>query len=47
MVQQKVSQNDPSISKVKKIRLDDPKWAGIKISYGDFITQGLTICENK
>lgn len=41
------SHNDPSISKVEEIWLDDPKWAGLKISYGDFITQGLTICESK
>ncbi|MCX8530899.1 DUF2511 domain-containing protein [Chryseobacterium luquanense] len=42
-----VSHNDPSIRKVEEIWLDDPKWNGLKISYGDFITQGLTICENK
>ena len=41
------SHNDPSISKVEEIWLDDPKWAGLRISYGDFITQGLTICETK
>jgi len=41
------SHNDPSISKVEEIWLDDPKWTGLKISYGDFISQGLTICENK
>ncbi|MDF2932756.1 MAG: hypothetical protein K0R36_2087 [Chryseobacterium sp.] len=41
------SHNDPSISKVEDIWLDDPKWTELKISYGDFITQGLTICENK
>lgn len=41
------TRNDSSISKVEEIWLDDPKWAGLKISYGDFITQGLTICENK
>jgi hypothetical protein len=41
------SRNDTSISKVEEIWLDDPKWAGLKISYGDFITQGLVLCENK
>ena len=41
------SHNDPSISNVEEIWLDDPKFDGLKISYGDFITQGLTICENK
>lgn len=33
------SHNDPAISDVEEIWLDDPKWAGLKISYGDFITQ--------
>lgn len=41
------SHNDSSISDVEEIWLDDPKFDGLKISYGDFITQGLTICENK
>ncbi|GEJ47597.1 DUF2511 domain-containing protein [Chryseobacterium sp. RRHN12] len=41
------SHNDTSISKIEEIWLDDPKWAGLKISYGDFITQGLTLCESK
>ncbi|WP_415326290.1 DUF2511 domain-containing protein [Chryseobacterium sp. MMS23-Vi53] len=39
------SHNNPSISKVEEIWLDDPKFEGLKISYGDFITQGLTLCE--
>jgi len=30
------SHNDPSMSKVEDIWLGDPKWAGLKISYGDF-----------
>lgn len=41
------SHNDPSISKIEEIWLDDPNWNGLKIPYGDFIRQGLTICENK
>jgi hypothetical protein len=41
------SHNDPSISKVEEIWLDDPDWQGLKISYGDFITQGLSLCENR
>lgn len=41
------SHNNPSISKVEEIWLDDPDFLGLKISYGDFITQGLTLCENK
>ncbi|WP_312824878.1 DUF2511 domain-containing protein [Epilithonimonas sp.] len=41
------SHNDTSISKIEEIWLDDPKWAVLKISYGDFITQGLKLCENK
>lgn len=42
-----VSHNNAAISKVDEIWLDDPKWAGLKISYGDFITKGLELCENK
>lgn len=41
------SHNNPSISKVEEIWLDDPDFAGLKISYGDFITEGLKLCENK
>lgn len=41
------SHNNPSISKVEDIWLDDPDWSGLKISYGEFITQGLQLCENK
>ncbi len=41
------SHNNPSISKVEEIWLDDPDWQGLKISYGDFITQGLSLCENR
>ncbi|SHG08629.1 DUF2511 domain-containing protein [Chryseobacterium vrystaatense] len=41
------SHNDPSISKIEEIWLDDPNWKGLKISYGDFVTQGLTLCANK
>lgn len=41
------SHDNKSIRKVEEIWLDDPNWAGLKISYGDFITQGLTLCENK
>ncbi|MCS3869330.1 hypothetical protein J3D55_002246 [Chryseobacterium ginsenosidimutans] len=41
------SNNDPSISDVEEIWLDDPKFDGLKIPYVDFITQGLMICENK
>ncbi|WP_404986240.1 DUF2511 domain-containing protein [Chryseobacterium sp. M5] len=41
------SHNDSSVSDVEEIWLDDTKYDGLKISYGDFITQGLTICENK
>lgn len=37
------SHNDTSISKVEEIWLDDPDWEGLKISYGDFITQGLIL----
>lgn len=42
-----ISRKDPSISKVEEIWLDDPDFAGLKISYGDFIKEGLKICENK
>jgi hypothetical protein len=41
------SSNNPSISKVEEIWLDDPNWVGFKISYGDFITEGLHLCESK
>ncbi|WP_375181257.1 DUF2511 domain-containing protein [Chryseobacterium sp.] len=41
------SHDNKSISKVEEIWLDDPNWAGLKISYGDFITQGLALCETK
>jgi hypothetical protein len=41
------SHNDSSISNIEEIWLDDPKWAGVKISYADLITQGLILCENK
>jgi len=41
------SHNNSSISKVEEIWLDDPDWAGLKISYGDFITEGLQLCESK
>jgi len=42
-----VSNNDPTISKIDEIWLDDPNWDGLKISYGDFITKGLELCENR
>jgi len=41
------SNNDPNISKVEEIWLDDPNWDGLKISYGEFITKGLELCENR
>lgn len=41
------SNDNHSISKVEEIWLDDPDWEGLKISYGDFISKGLTLCENK
>ena len=41
------SHDDPTISKVEEIWLDDPSWTGLKISYTDIITEGLKICENK
>lgn len=42
-----VSHDNHNISKVEEIWLDDPKLVGLKISYGDFITKGLILCENK
>lgn len=42
-----VSHDNPNISKVEEIWLDDPDFAGLKISYGDFITEGLVLCEHK
>lgn len=42
-----ISNNDASISKIEEIWLDDPDWAGLKISYGDFIKEGLKICEHQ
>lgn len=42
-----VSYHDPSVSKIEEIWLDDPSWPGLKISYGDFITKGLELCENR
>lgn len=41
------SHDDPSISKVEEIWLDDPDWEGLKISYGEFISKGLVLCEDK
>lgn len=41
------SHDDPTVSKVEEIWLDDPDWAGLKISYSDFITEGLNLCESK
>ncbi|AQX05281.1 hypothetical protein ATB99_02630 [Elizabethkingia meningoseptica] len=41
------SRNNPAISKIEEIWLDDPNWAGLKIPYGDFITKGLELCESK
>ncbi|WP_080779902.1 DUF2511 domain-containing protein [Chryseobacterium phocaeense] len=41
------SSHDPSISKVEEIWLDDPQFAGLKISYSDFIAEGLKLCEDK
>ncbi len=42
-----ISQNDPSISKIEEIWLDDPEHAGLKLYYTDFITEGLQLCEDK
>ncbi|ROI04806.1 DUF2511 domain-containing protein [Chryseobacterium sp. G0240] len=42
-----VSVNNPAISKVEEIWLDDPEHPGLKLYYTDFITEGLTLCENK
>lgn len=42
-----ISHNDPSISKIEEIWLDDPELVGLKLSYGDFITEGLKLCEHK
>lgn len=41
------SHSNTAISNVEEIWLDDPNWKGLKISYGDFITKGLELCENK
>ncbi|WP_333597280.1 DUF2511 domain-containing protein [Chryseobacterium flavum] len=41
------SKNDPSISKVEEIWLDDPEHVGLKLYYTDFITEGLRLCESK
>lgn len=41
------SHNNASVSRVEEIWLDDPDIPGLKISYGDFITKGLELCEKK
>nr|WP_314496849.1 DUF2511 domain-containing protein [uncultured Chryseobacterium sp.] len=41
------SHDNPRISKVEEIWLNDPEREGLKIPYVDFITEGLLLCENK
>lgn len=42
-----ISRNNPSISKVEEIWLDDPEHTGLKLYYTDFIKEGLKLCEYK
>jgi len=41
------SRDNPEISKVEDIWLDDPEFDGLKIPYSDFIGEGLKLCEDK
>jgi hypothetical protein len=41
------SKKIPSIKEVDEIWLEDPKLPGTKISYSDFITEGLKFCDDK
>jgi hypothetical protein len=39
------SANNPAISKVDDIWLNDPEFEGLKLPYAQFITEGLKLCE--
>ena len=41
------SNNNTKISKIEEIWLDDTEFEGLKISYSEFITEGLKLCESK
>lgn len=42
-----ISHNNPEISKIEEIWLDNPKFEGLKIPYSFFIEKGLKMCQHK
>lgn len=41
------SKDNPNVSKIENIWLDDPEFEGLKIPYVQFITEGLKLCKDK
>lgn len=41
------SRDNLSINNIEEIWLEDPNFAGLKIPYSYFITEGLKLCEDK
>jgi len=41
------SRKDKNVHKIEEIWLENPEYPGLKIPYSEFISQGLTLCENK